>query len=186
MSVSTADFKNGLIFEWDNRIWQVVFFQHHKPGKGGAVMRCKLKNMKTGDFIERTFKSGEEFREVEALRRKKNFSYKEGDKAHFLDDETYEDMEIHKDQLGDVWDFLTDGVTADALYLDGEFLTMILPASVQLKVIETEPGVRGNTVSNTMKPAKLESGLEVRVPLFINEGDLIKVDTRSKEYVERV
>ena len=184
--VSTADFKNGLIFEWDDRIWQVVFFQHHKPGKGGAVMRCKLKNMKTGDFIERTFKSGESFREVEAQRKKKNFSYIDGDKAHFLDDETYEDMEIHKDQLGDAWNYLTEGISADALYLDGEFLTMMMPAAVALKVVETEPGVKGNTVSSTGKPAKMETGLEVRVPLFINEGDTIKVDTRTGEYVERL
>lgn len=184
--VSTADFKNGLIFEWDGRIWQVVFFQHHKPGKGGAVMRCKLKNMRTGDFVERTFKSGESFREVEALRKKKNFSYIDGDKAHFIDDENYEDMEIHKDQLGDQFQYLVEGLSADALYLDGEFLTMMLPAAVQLKIVETEPGVRGNTVSNTGKPAKTETGLEVRVPLFINEGDTIKVDTRTGDYVERV
>jgi len=184
--VSTADFKNGLIFEWDARIWQVVFFQHHKPGKGGAVMRCKLKNMKTGDFVERTFKSGESFREVEAMRRKKNFSYIDGDKAHFIDDENYEDMEIYKEQLGDQFGYLVEGLSCDALYLDGEYLTLMLPASVQLKVISTEPGVRGNTVSNTLKPATLETGIEVRVPLFINEGDTIKVDTRSQEYVERV
>ena len=95
-------------------------------------------------------------------------------------------MEIHKDQLGDAFNYLVDGLSADALYLDGEFLTMMLPASVQLKVTETEPGVRGNTVSNTLKAAKMETGLEVRVPLFINEGDVIKVDTRTGEYVERV
>ncbi len=184
--ISTADFKNGTVFEWDNRIWQVVWFQHHKPGKGGAVMRLKLKNMKTGDIIERTFKSGEEFREVELMRRRKQFSYLDGDRAHFIDSETYEDMEIHKDQLGRSFGFLTENMPVDALYLDGEFLNMQLPASVQMKVIQTVPGVKGNTVSNTMKPATLESGIEIHVPLFINEGDTVKVDTRSEEYIERV
>ncbi len=184
--ISTSEFKNGTIFEWDNRIWQVVWFQHHKPGKGGAVMRLKLKNMRTGDIIERTFKSGESFRDVEAMRRKKTFSYVDGDKYHFIDSETYEDMEIAKDQLGDAPGFLKENMDIQALYLDGEFLNIELPASVQLKVVETVPGVRGNTVSNTMKPAKLETGFEVHVPLFINEGDVIKVDTRTHEYVERV
>jgi len=184
--ISTADFKNGTVFEWDNRIWQVVWFQHHKPGKGGAVMRLKLKNMKTGDIIERSFKSGEEFREVELTRRRKQFSYLDGDKAHFIDAESYEDMAIHKEQLGRAFGFLTDNMNVDALYLDGEYLNMQLPASVQLKVANTVPGVKGNTVSNALKPATLETGIEVHVPLFINEGDVVKVDTRSEEYIERV
>ncbi len=184
--ISTSDFKNGTIFEWDGRIWQVVWFQHHKPGKGGAVMRLKLKNMHTGDIIERTFKSGESFREIEASRRKKTFSYVDGDKYHFIDSESYEDMEISKEQLGDAAGFLQDNMEVQALYLDDAFLTIEMPASVRLKVVETVPGVRGNTVSNTMKPAKLETGIEIAVPLFINEGDVVKVDTRTHEYVERV
>ncbi len=184
--ISTSEFKNGTIFEWDNRIWQVVWFQHHKPGKGGAVMRLKLKNMNTGDIIERTFKSGESFREIEGSRRKKTFSYIDGDKFHFIDSETYEDMEISREQLGDAAGFLQENMEVQAIYLDDVFLTIEMPASVRLKVIETVPGVRGNTVSNTMKPAKLETGVEISVPLFINEGDVVKVDTRSHEYVERV
>lgn len=183
--VSTADFKNGLVFEWDGRIWQVVWFQHHKPGKGGAVMRCKIKNMKTGDIIERTFKSGEDFREVETTRRKKQFSYVDGDKVHFMDEQTYEDMELTKEQLGDQFGFLKDAMTVEAIYLDGEFLSMIFPAAVTLKVTATMPGVKGNTVTNSTKPATLETGIEIQVPLFINEGDIVKVDTRSQEYVER-
>lgn len=185
--ISTSDFKNGTIFEWDNRIWQVVWFQHHKPGKGGAVMRLKLKNVKTGDIIERTFKSGESFREVELLRRRKTYSYTDGDKVHFMDVENYEDMEIHKDVLGETTiGFLMENMEVDALYLDGEFLNIQLPVSVQLKVTATVPGVKGNTVSNTLKPATLETGIEIQVPLFINEGDTVKVDTRTQEYVERV
>jgi elongation factor P len=184
--ISTSEFKNGTVFEWDNRIWQVVWFQHHKPGKGGAVMRLKLKNVRTGDIIERTFKSGEEFREVELNRRKKQYVYTDGDKVHFVDAETYEDMEISKEQLGDAYGFLMENMDVEALYLDGELLNIQLPTSVQLKVSQTVPGVKGNTVSNTMKPATLETGIEIQVPLFINEGDVVKVDTRSKEYVERV
>lgn len=184
--ISTSEFKNGTIFEWDNKIWQVVWFQHHKPGKGGAVMRLKLKNMRTGDIIERTFKSGESFREVEGSRRKKQFSYIDGSNYHFVDTETYEDMQISKEQLGDAAGFLQENMEVQALYLDGEFLNIEMPASVQLKVTQTMPGARGNTVTNASKPATLETGIEVAVPLFINEGDVIKVDTRTHEYVERV
>lgn len=184
--ISTSEFRNGTIFEWDGRIWMVVWFQHHKPGKGGAVMRLKLKNMKTGDIIERTFKSGESFREVDLTRRKKTYSYTDGDIVHFIDAETYEDLEIRKDQLGDVYGFLMDNMEVEALYLDGEYLNLQLPPSVNLKVTHTVPGVKGNTVSNTLKPATMETGLEVQVPLFINEGDTVKVDTRTSEYVERV
>jgi elongation factor P len=184
--ISTSDFKNGTVFEWDDRIWQVVWFQHHKPGKGGAVMRLKLKNMRTGDIIERTFKSGESFREASLSRRKKTYSYTDGGTVHFVDTETYEDLEIRKEQLGEVYGFLKENMEVEALYLDDEFLNIQLPTSVQLKVTETVPGVRGNTVSNTMKPATLETGIEIQVPLFINEGDVVKVDTRSQEYVERV
>src|SRR6185369_12377234 len=120
--ISTSEFKNGTVFEWDSRIWQVVWFQHHKPGKGGAVMRLKLKNLRTGDIIERTFKSGESFREVELTRRKKTYSYTDGDKAHFIDAETYEDMEVTKEQLGEAYGFLMENMEVDAAYLDGEFL----------------------------------------------------------------
>lgn len=183
--ISTNDFKNGTVFEWDNRIWQVVWFQHHKPGKGGAMLRVKLRNVRSGDIIERTFKSGESFREVELNRRKKTYSYTDGDKVHFMDAETYEDLEISKDQLGDVYGFLKENMEVEAAYLDGEFLNILLPTSVVLKVMQTVPGVRGNTVSNTVKPATLETGIEIQVPLFINEGDVVKVDTRTKEYVER-
>ncbi|MFN0117886.1 MAG: elongation factor P [Elusimicrobiota bacterium] len=183
--ISTSEFKNGTVFEWDNKIWQVTWFQHHKPGKGGAVMRLKLKNLKTGDTIERTFKSGEEFREVELNRRRKQYSYTDGDRVHFVDVETFEDLEITKEQLGDQFYFLMENMEVEAAYLDGEFLGIQLPASVELKVAETVPGVRGNTVTNAMKLATLETGIEIQVPLFIEEGDLLRVDTRSKEYIER-
>lgn len=184
--ISTADFSNGTVFEYDNRIWQVVWFQHHKPGKGGAVMRLKLRNVRTGDIIDRTFKSGEKFREVELIRKKTQFLYSDADKAHFMDLQSFEQIEIPKTQLGEQVGFLIENMELEALYLDGEFLNIQLPPSVVLAVSSTVPGVKGDSVSNMTKPATLETGIEVSVPLFINEGDKVKVDTRSSEYIERV
>ncbi len=183
--IDTSEFRNGTVFEYDNNIWQVVWFQHHKPGKGGAMMRLKLKNLRNGAIIERTFKSGEKFRGVELLRKKKQYLYKEGEKYHFVDAETYEDLEINVVQLGGSEKYLMENMDVEALYLDGEFLNIQLPASVQLKVTQTVPGVKGDSVSNMVKPATLETGLELAVPLFITEGDVVKVDTRSGEYLER-
>ena len=183
--ISTSDLKNGTIFEYDNNIWQVVWFQHHKPGKGGAMMRLKLKNLKTGAIIERTFKSGEKFRAVNLVRKRKQYLYTNGNEVHFMDTENYEDMGVQKDQLDGVVEFLMENMEVDALYLDGEFLNIQLPPSVQLKVTQTVPGVKGDTATNVMKPATLETGLEIQVPGFIKEGDVVKVDTRSKSYIER-
>ncbi|MCB4756736.1 MAG: elongation factor P [Elusimicrobia bacterium] len=184
--IETSDFKNGTVFEWDDKIFQVVWFQHHKPGKGGAMLRVKLKNMRTGDIIERTFKSGEKFREVQLSRRKKQYLYTDGEKLHFVDMETYEDLEINKVQLGGSEKYLAENMEVEALYLDKEFLNIQLPASVVLNVARTVPGVKGDSVSNMMKPATLETGLDVQVPLFVSEGESVKVDTRTGEYVERV
>lgn len=184
--IDTSEFSNGTVFEWDNNIWQVVWFQHHKPGKGGAVMRLKLKNMNTGAIIERTFKSGEKFREVSLSRRKAQYLYSDADKMHFMDQETFEQLELIKEKTDGVEGFLMENMEVDALYLDGAFLNIQMPASVKLKIKETVPGVKGDSVSNMTKPATLETGLEISVPLFIKEGDTVKVDTRTKEYVERV
>jgi len=184
--ISTSDFKNGTIFEYDNNIWQVVWFQHHKPGKGGAMMRLKLKNLKTGSIIERTFKSGERFKEAELIRKKKQYLYTQGTEVHFMDTETYEDIGVKKDLLNGAEDFLMENMEVEALYLNGEFLTIQLPASVDLKVTQTVPGIKGDTATSVMKPATLETGLEISVPGFIKEGDKVKVDTRTHEYVERV
>jgi elongation factor P len=183
--IDTSDMKNGTIFEYDNNVWQVVWFQHHKPGKGGAMLRVKLRNMRAGSIIERTFKSGEKFREVNLTRKKKQYLYTAGDKYAFMDMETYEQIEISKEQLGGAELFLMENMEVEALYLDGEFLSIQMPASVQLKVTETVPGIKGNSATNVTKPAKLETGVEVSVPMFVNEGDLIKVDTRTREYIER-
>ena len=185
--ISTADFKNGLIFEHEGAIQQVVWFQHHKPGKGGAMMRCKLRNLRTGATIERTFKSGERFQDMDLARKPKQFMYAEGDQLHFMDMETFEQINVPKSLVGDGAKFLSENMEVNALYLNGEeILTIELPASVALKVTGTVPGIKGDSVSNMMKPATLETGIELQVPLFIKEGDVIKVDTRTGEYVERL
>lgn len=184
--IGISDFKNGTLFENEGVIYQVVWFQHHKPGKGGAVMRTRIRNVRTGATIEQTFKSGEKFREVEMTRRKKQYLYKEGENYTFMDMETYDQLAVSAAKVGEYTKYLKENQEVEALYLEDEFLTLDLPASVQLKVTQTVPGIKGDSVSNTTKPATLETGIEILVPLFIKEGDTIKVDTRTGEYVERV
>ncbi len=184
--ISTADFKNGVIFEDEGSVYQVLWFQHHKPGKGGAVMRTKMRNVRTGSIIEKTFKSGEKFRDVALTRKKKQFLYIEGSNYTFMDSQTYDQISVSLQKLDGMEKFLKENVEVDALYLDEEFLGLDMPASVQLVVTQTVPGIKGDSVSNMTKPATLETGVEVTVPLFIKEGDTIKVDTRTGEYVERV
>jgi len=186
MPVDTSQFKNGTIIEIEGEIYSVVWFQHHKPGKGGAVMRTKLRNLKSGSTVERTFKSGEKFREVEMERKKKEFMYNDGKNYFFMDTKTYEQIAIPKEQLGEIAGFLKENTTVDALYLDGNYTGIELPANVALKIVETVPGVKGDTVTNVMKEAGLETGATIKVPLFIKEGDIVLVDTRTGEYVERV
>jgi elongation factor P len=186
MAIDTSQFNNGLIIEVEGEICTVVWFQHHKPGKGGAVMRTKLRNLKTGATIERTFKSGEKFREVEMEKRKKEYMYNDGKNYYFMDSETYEQVPIPKEQLGEAAKFLKENTGVEELYLDGKYYGIDMPANVDLKVTSTEPGVRGDTVTNVLKPAILETGAEIRVPLFIKTGDVVKIDTRSGEYIERV
>jgi len=184
--IDTSDFKNGLTIKVDGAPCIVVWFQHHKPGKGGAVMRTKLRNLETGAITETTFKSGTKFEEVTLKRIKKQFLYSSGDDYTFMDMENYEQITILKEKLGDVVKFLKPDAEVEALYIDDKFLTMDLPLNVELKVVSTAPGFRGDSVSNLVKPATLETGIEVQVPLFIKEGDVVKIDTRTGEYVERV
>ncbi|MBI4395848.1 MAG: elongation factor P [Elusimicrobia bacterium] len=184
--IDTADFSNGTVFEYEDAVYQVVWFQHHKPGKGGAMLRVRLRNVRNGSFIERTFKSGERFRDLSLNRKKRQFLYIEGDNYNFMDNETYDQFAVGKAQLGDAAKFLTENMEVQALYLEDEFLGIELPANVTLKVKSTVPGIKGDSVSNMMKPATLENGIEVQVPLFVKEEDTVRVDTRTGEYLERV
>lgn len=149
-------------------------------------MRVKLKHLKKGSITDRTFKSGEKFDTVDVEKQKKQFLYADGTDYHFMDMKTYEQISYPKEKLSESAKFLTENLEVDATYLDGEFVGIELPISVQLKVVSTVPGIRGDSVSNIMKPATLETGIEIQVPLFVKEGDVVKVDTRNGEYVERV
>ena len=184
--VDTSDFKNGLTIKVDGSPCIVVWFQHHKPGKGGAIMRAKLKNLETGAITETTFKSGTKFEEVSLTRKKKQFLYSSGNDYTFMDMENYEQIAMSKEKLGDLVKFLKPDAEVEALYIDDKLVTMDLPLNVELKVVSTAPGYRGDTVTGGSKPATLETGIDVQVPLFIKEGDILKIDTRTGEYVERV
>ncbi len=185
MTVDTSDFHNGLNIEVENEPYTVIWFQHHKPGKGGAVMRTKLKNLYTGAIIERTFKSGEKFRELSLEKRQKTYLYNDNEMYYFMDQETFDQVPIAKDLLKTAIKFLTENANINILYLDGKVIGVELPPKVKLKVVNTVPGVRGDTVAGATKPATVETGVELQVPLFIKEGDFIVINTVTGEYEER-
>lgn len=181
-----VDFRNGLIIEYEGAPYQILWFQNHKTAMSHAIMRVRFRNLYTGSILERTFKQADRFHEIIPTKRKKQFLYLDGDTYHFMDMETFDQIEYPKEKLGDLAQYLTENLEVEALYLDDKFLSISLPSSVTLKVASTVPGVKGDSVSNMMKPATLETGLEIQVPLFVKEGDSVKVDTRSGEYLERV
>ena len=184
--VSTSDFRNGLNILVDGEPYQITFFQNHKPGKGGAVMRVKLRHLKKGGSIERTFKSGEKFEALSVTRQKKQFLYKEGENFNFMDLNTYEQVSVTPEVIGDYVNYLKENMEVDAIYLESELIGIDMPVIIEMTITESEPGIKGDSVSNMTKMAKVETGMDIRVPLFIKEGDRIKVDTRTGEYVERV
>jgi len=184
--VSTSDFKNGLNILVDGEPYQITWFQNHKPGKGGAVMRVKLRHLKKGGTIERTFKSGEKFEALSVTRQKKQFLYKEGENFNFMDMNNYEQISVSPELLGEMANFLKENLEVEAVYLENELIGIDLPLIIEMTIAESEPGIKGDSVSNMTKMAKLETGADIRVPLFIKEGDRVKVDTRTGEYVERV
>jgi elongation factor P len=183
--ISTSEVKNGANIFVDGQPFKVVWFQHHKPGKGGAMLRTKIKNLRTGSIVERTFKSGERFEEVDVEQRKKQYLYSDTEFYHFMDTETYEQAAFPRSKMGQEGSYLTENLEVTALYLEGELVSIELPLSVELKVTSTVVGAKGDTVSGATKPATVETGIEVSVPLFIKEGDKIRVDTRTGEYLER-
>lgn len=182
---STAEFKNGLKIEIDGEPFTIVDFQHVKPGKGGAFVRTKLKALKTGKVIERTFRSGEKVDKPDVEERKMQFLY-EADGYHFMDVESFEQFQFSADQIGDGVGFLKEETVVSVLFHNQRAIGIELPNFVEIEIGETEPGVRGDTVSGGGKPAKLTTGAVVQVPFFVNVGDVIKVDTRTGEYIERV
>jgi elongation factor P len=184
--VDTADFKNGLSIIFDNDIWTIVWFQHHKPGKGGAVMRTKLKNLKSGGVIDRTFNAGEKFEQAILDRFPMQYLYKQDDEYVLMHPETFDQVSISKATLGDSIKYLKDGMEVNVIEHDGRILGAEVPSFVELEVTDTDPGVKGDTASGGSKPATLETGAVINVPFFVNIGDKVKVDTRTDTYLERV
>ena len=184
--ISTNQFKNGTHIDVEGTIFKIVEFQHVKPGKGGAFVRTKRQRTTDGAVIDRTFRAGEKFRPVRTETRRMQFLYSDGSSAHFMDSETYEQFEIPEATVADQLRWVLPSEEVDLLYIDGQPAEVQVPSAVEMAVAETEPGVRGDTASGGGdKPATLESGVVVRVPLFVNIGDRVRVDTRSGEYVAR-
>ena len=184
--ISTNDFKSGMSIELDGVIYQILESQHVKPGKGGAFVRTKLKNVKTGGIIDKTFNAGEKVNPARVERRQMQYLYNSGDQYFVMDMETYEQIPVQAEAFGESVKFLKENMTVTVITHEGTVLGAELPTSVELEVVETDPGLRGDTASGGNKPAKLETGAVVRVPLFINVGDIIKVDTRTGDYLSRV
>jgi elongation factor P len=183
---TTSDFRNGLKIEFEGGPYIIVYFQHVKPGKGGAFVRTKLKNLKTGAVLEHTFRSGDKVEKPDLEEREMQFMYKMESQFHFMDTRTYEQIYLDEDQVEEAGSYLIENLPVKILFFRGEPIGIDIPFFIDLKIVETEPGVRGDTVSGATKAAKLESGAVVQVPLFLNEGDRVKVDTRTGTYIERV
>ena len=182
----TSDFRNGLIIKFKNDLYSIVEFQHVKPGKGGAFVRSTLRNLRTGRVLENTFRSGEKVEVVRVERRKYQYLYSDGDSLICMDNETYDQIHIQKDLFSDGVKFLKESEEVEVLLNGSEIISVEIPIFINLKVVETEPGFKGDTATGAVKTAKLETGADISVPLFINEGDVLKVDTRTGEYSERV
>jgi elongation factor P len=184
--ISSNDFRNGVTIVIDGQLWTVIEFLHVKPGKGSAFVRTRLKNVKSGATVERTFRAGEKLERATVDNREMQMLYNDADGYHFMDNETFENVTLQRDIIGDAADFLKDGMKIDVQTHDGAAIGASLPAHVELRVEETEPGFKGDTAQGATKPARLETGASVQVPLFVNEGDVIRIDTRDRRYIGRV
>ncbi len=184
---STADFHNGMVLQIENGLWTIVYFQHVKPGKGGAFVRTKLKNVLTGAVVERTYRSGEKVTDVRLHRRPVTYSYSDGDLYYFLDAETFDLIPLAHDVIGDgQLKYLKENMACEGLVHDDRVISVELPVFVELAITETDPGVRGDTSAGATKPATLETGAVVQVPLFLEEGQVVRVDRREDKYITRV
>ena len=183
--ISAGEFKNGVTFEWDGKVMQVVEFQHVKPGKGAAFVRTKIRNVITGAVIETSFGPSDKFENAFVERRDMEYSYNDGNLYYFMDQETYELEPIDSELLGDSFKFVKENMTCTVHSYKGKIFSVDPPNFVDLVITATDPGFKGDTATNVLKPATVETGAEVKVPLFINEGEKIRIDTRSGEYMER-
>jgi elongation factor P len=184
--ISSNDLRNGVTVIVDGNLWTVIEFLHVKPGKGAAFVRTRLKNVKTGTTLERTFRAGEKLERATVDNRQMQMLYNDDEGFHFMDQESFENFTIQRDLLGGPADFLKDGMVVDVQFHDGLPIGVDLPPHVELRIVETDPGFKGDTATNTFKPAKLETGATVQVPLFVEADTVIKIDTRDRRYVGRV
>ena len=185
-TVSTADFRNGMVVQIGPDLMEIVEFQHVKPGKGGAFVRTKFKNVMTGRVLERTFRSGEKLDEVRLTTERYQYLYNDGDLFHFMHPQTFEQIELSASVVGDKKDWMKDNSDVQLMFHDSKVLSVSVPIAVELEVTKSDPGVQGDRSSGATKPATLETGATIQVPLFISEGDRVKVDTRTGAYIERV
>ena len=183
--ITAGDFRNGVTFEMDGKVMQVVEFQHVKPGKGDAFVRTKMKNVITGAVTETSFNPTAKFEQAFVDRKEMEYSYNDGDLYYFMDMETYDMLPVNKSVLGDNFKFVKENMSCKIMSYKGSVFGVEPPNFVDLEVTETEPGIKGDTATNVTKPATLETGAEIKVPLFINAGDRIRIDTRTGEYMER-
>jgi len=184
--ISSGELRKGIIIELDGELYQVLDYHHLKLGRGSAQVRLKLRDMRGGHTIERTFQSTEKFARARLDYRTMQYLYNEGDLYYFMDEENFEQLPLSASQLGDALNYLKEGMSLEVSSYKGELVGVELPITVELKVTQTGPGFKGDTATAGTKPAKLETGLKIQVPLFVNQGDIIKVDTRSGTYLERV
>ena len=183
--ISSNEFRNGVTVEMDGDAWQVIDFQHVKPGKGAAFVRAKMKNIRTGSVVERTFNPGEKMARAHLDNRQMQFLYEADGLYNFMDNETFEQTTMTPDQLGSAKNFLKENMNIGVQFYQGAIMGVDLPVAVELEVVETDPGIRGDSATGGNKPAKLETGHVVKVPFFINIGDVLRIDTRTGEYLER-
>jgi elongation factor P len=186
MAVDTSQFRNGLKIEIDGEPYTMTYFQHVKPGKGGAFVRTKIKNLRTGRVLDKTFRSGEKVDEAEVEDKRMQFLYMDGEQLVFMDTETYDQIPFSAEQVGDARKYMLENIEVDVIFWKGKPINIELPSFIEAVVSQTDPGIKGDTASGATKPATIESGAVVQVPLFIKEGEKIRVDTRSGTYVERV
>lgn len=184
--ISTSEFKNGLTIKLEGQLFQIIEFQHVKPGKGGAFVKTKLRSLTTGNVLEKTFRAGEKVEDAFIEYKKLQFLYSSGDDYHFMDQETFEQFGLNVQQLGDVVHYLKENITVTASFFEGKLIDLEPPIFVELKVVEAEPGLKGDTAKSGTKSVKLETGYIIQAPLFIEADDVLKIDTRTGEYVERV
>lgn len=184
--IVAGDFRNGVTFDMDGDVFQIIEFQHVKPGKGAAFVRTKIRNVISGGVTERTFNPSDKFPEAYIERKEMQYLYTDGELYHFMDMESYEQVPLDKDKLSDNFQFVKENEIVKVISYKGKVFGVEPPTFVELKVTHSEPAIKGDTVNNTMKPATLETGVTIKVPMFISEGDILKIDTRTGEYLERV